>query len=479
VDEIGYNLPQHFSGILRMPDRDIYGGGWPYDEYAYGPAGEIRHARDMLAFKAPSPSPRFQRVAAWLNRVLYLRFGMMRHGRATPVIARSELAKLRAIPSGAGNLLVGPHPGPLDPSLMFYLATKAYGGPLAFLVAEELYYGGTFIRRAVLSRLGAMPVARGNRNPEAIRCMTEHLASGRWAGIYPEGELYFSREVMPMEYGALRIATEAAIKIQHCAARGSASDGGQRPLLVTPFAHVYFSADPAKTVQCIARLLAELESHQEIFGEQRSGSLPERICALAEALLEHKAREHGIPDYDWRDPDIFASVRRFRDTALARLETQYGDGIQTGYARRRLLKVRMVIYERLGYEDLPDDERQELERDLQLTRELVLSVPFTRAYFEKYGDLEMWAEFLRRFTRILQTTSSNLGPQNVVFKVLEPIDMHAVARDYQALPSEDAKLDFLFAKTDELRQTIQTGVDEICAAQPKHRLPGDNSGVRA
>lgn len=453
-----------------MSYKEIYGGGWPYDEYSSGPPSEARHARDILTFRRPRSSPLFQRIAAWLNWVLYLRLGLMRYGSAKPIVARQELAKLKAIPTGAGNILVGPHPGPLDPNLMFYLATKAHEEPLAFLVAEEMYYGGTFLRRAALSQLGAMPVARGNKNPEAIRCMTEHLANGGWGGIFPEGELYFSREVMPMEYGALRIATEAALEIQHDAERSGGTNISLRPILVTPFAYAYFFADPPMTLRRVVSALEELESRAEVFGEPRKGDVVGRLRAVADALLEHKAREYGIPSPEWQHPDRFVRAKKLRDAALERLETQYIGGVQEGFVRRRALKVRMVIYARLAQSQLSDAEREELQRDLQQTREIVLTVPFTRAYLNKYGDLEMWVEYLRRFRRVLQMASRDLGPQDVVFKILAPIDMHAVARHYRSLPSEDARLEYLFQKTEELRGTIQAGVNEICAAHPTRRI---------
>jgi len=74
--------------------------------------------------------------------------------------------------------------------------------------------------------------------------MIEHLAKGWWGGIFPEGEVYFSREVMPMEYGAVRIAVEAALRIQSEAVRTNHRTENSRQMYVTPFAHVYFFSNP-------------------------------------------------------------------------------------------------------------------------------------------------------------------------------------------------------------------------------------------
>ena len=107
--------------------------------------------------------------------------------------------------------------------------------------------------------LGAIPVARGRSNPQAIEYVIRALCEGRWAGIYPEGEMYYSREVMPMEHGAVRIAISAALRIQEQARERGIARNRWRPVLITPFAHAYFFSNPSKSLQRIEAKLAELK----------------------------------------------------------------------------------------------------------------------------------------------------------------------------------------------------------------------------
>ena len=187
---------------------------WPHDQYDPTSAKEIRKFRDIFRFEAPRYSYLVQRVAYLANWFFQLRLGGSRHGIVIPSLPESELEILKTVREGAGNLLVGPHPGPVDPQLIFHLLARAHHGPAVFLMAAESYYDGGQLHRALLNRLGVIPVARGRKNPDAIRCMMEYLAKGWWGGIFPEGEVYFCRDVMPMEYGAVRIAVEAAMRIQ-------------------------------------------------------------------------------------------------------------------------------------------------------------------------------------------------------------------------------------------------------------------------
>jgi 1-acyl-sn-glycerol-3-phosphate acyltransferase len=434
---------------------------WPIDAYESGEQPETRYVHDVLRFRTPKPCRLIQFVAAGLNWGFYLRLGGLEHGPARPVLSQQDYRKLTAIPTGAGNILVGPHPGPLDPHVMFYLHAKANRAPSLFLVAEELYYSGTFLRQAVLRRIGAIPVARGRSNPEAIRLMVQHVSQGGWAGIFPEGDDYLSREVMPMEYGAVRIATESALTAQQDA-RQQIPTGPPRPIFITPFAHAYFFSDRPQTMRRVDIALKELESRAEVFGAPRKGELHERLRHVANRLLEYKAEEYGIPIPEWQDADPFERARKLRLAVLERLEKRYLGRVQEGFARRRALKVRMVIYERLAARELPNNDRQDLWSDFYKTKEIVLSLPFTRRYLNKFDDLEMLVEYVRRFWRVLRMAPKSLGPQDIVINLLPPIDMHAIARHYLTLASPEARLECLFLATEDIRQRIQVGVDEIC-----------------
>ncbi|HSH07196.1 MAG TPA: lysophospholipid acyltransferase family protein [Burkholderiales bacterium] len=431
----------------------------------YEPAFEQTRAAERLAFQAPAPSRLVQWLGFGINRVYNLALGRQRLGRMTPVFSSADLALLRAIPREAGNVLVGPHPGPHDPFLMYELVRRARRPDGVFLVAAEAYYRESAFARAFLRRLGVVPVARGRPNPEAIEYVVARLGEGQWAGIFPEGDVYYSREVMPMEYGALRIAVEAALRMSR-AARAPGTRRGARPILITPFAHVYFFTDRTLTARRVEHAVAELERRQEVFGRRQAGSLIQRLRAIADRLIEHKARQYGAPREAWDAPDRFDRARKLQHWVLEDLERRYLGMVQTGYERRRAIHVRMKIYARMT--DVPADEAQRavLLQDIQRTRDIILAAPFNPQYQLQHPDLETWAEQLRRYRVAVGLPDCDLGPQKAVFKILPSIDVRPIADAYREISGERERMEFLFRETETLRRTIQSGIDDICRANP-------------
>jgi len=445
-----------------------------YDEFAPGPTRERHRAQEVQRFVPPKPRPWLQNLTLIVNDVVGLTLGSFKFGPVRPVIPHDAVQKLRAIPPDAGNVLVGPHPGTHDPFLLYHLYRVAGKVPAAILMASESFYNRGWMKRAMMRSVGVMPVVRGRKNPEAVDYVTERLADGKWCGLFPEGEMYYSREVMPMEYGALRLAVEAAIKVRQRAARLGRRDVGQRPVLVTPFAHVYFFRNHERTLRETKDALTELEQRPEVFGKQQQGDLITRLRSVADRLLEYRAEQYGVPQEVWSGPDRFARADRLKTYVLEQLERRYQGAVAQGYVRRRALKVRMTIYEILGRSTGNVAETEALQLDLQKTRDIVMAVPFSRDYLNKYGDLEMWVEYLRRFRSVLKMPDPDLGSQEAIFRVMPSIDAHPLAAHYESLPSQDARMEFLFDKTDELRKSIQSGVDEICWAHPRSKMTPAN-----
>ena len=457
-------------------------GDWisPYDQYDSVPSKSPGRFWKTQSFATPKYSPWARRITSLANRVFYFRLGGLRHGTVIPILPESELTKLKAIPRGAGNILVGPHPGPLDAYLMSYLLDAAHHGPAVFLMAAEVYFGGTALRRFLLRRLGVIPVARGRKNPEAVQVMSEFIARGWWGGIFPEGEVYFSRQVMPMEYGMVRIAVEAALKIQRKADERGQNKNEHRPVFLTPFGHVYFLKDPKDAMRRVRNALRDLESHPMVAIKHPTGDLPTRLRRAADQLLENKADVYRIPGEEWHHDDRFERTRRLQDAVISRLEKEYFGRIERGYVRRRATRVRTACFERLADGGLSEEARQKIEEDIQKTREVILMTPFSQAYREKYNDLETWVEYLCRIRSALGMSPFNFGSQVVDFKVQTPIDVHPIATEYRSLDSEENRIAYLYKKTELVRELVQASVDEICSAHKTMRIPeaSDSLGNR-
>lgn len=435
--------------------------GYACDEYDSRPARDQHKAQEVLTFSRPNPRPWVQRSAFIVNRVINLALGAFGMGRVKPVIPAQQIRKLRAIPAAAGNILVGPHPSTHDPFLMYHLYSVARRTPSGLLMASESFYRHGPLGRIFLRWLGAIPVARGRKNPQAIDYMTDRLAEGKWCGLFPEGEMCYSREVMPMEYGALRIAVEAALKVREQAKRERISRDHMTPVLITPFAHVYFFTNRKKTLLKTEKALEELEVRPEVFGRRQFGDLVHRLRAVADRLLEYKAKQYGVPKAIWDDPDRFERAKKLQKFVLENLEKKYRGHVYEGYERRRALKVRMDIFEMLRSKNLDDEQIESLEFDIQKTRDIVMTVPFSRDYLNRYGDLEMWVEYLRRFRSTLGMPESDLGPREVVFRIMPSIDVLEIAERYLELAAPEAQVEYLFDKTEELRSIIREGVEMI------------------
>jgi len=130
----------------------------------------------------------------------------------------------------------------------------------------------------------------------------------------------------------------------------------------------------------------------------------------------------------------------------------------------------MICIDCLEDTSLSKIESDEIEKDIMKIRELILMTPFSQAYRDKYGDLEMWVEYLRRIRTALALPKKNFGPEEVVFKILEPIDVHPIAKKYQTISSNTERKEFLIWKTEELRKIIQCGVDDICKQRSTPKL---------
>jgi 1-acyl-sn-glycerol-3-phosphate acyltransferase len=431
-----------------------------YEGDPYDPNPEKTAADLILTFKPPTPKRSLQRLALTVNRVLVL--PALKH--VDVVLPRSEADKLRAIPGHAGNLLVAPHPDWLDGQVMLHLYSVAGKVPAGFFMASDALQKRSALYRAVLSLLGAVPIRRGKPNPEAVEYLIQRVAEGGWGGIFPEGAIYISRRVMPMEYGAVRIGIEAALKAQSVAAGQSAI----RPVFITPYAHVYFHTDREAMLGKMNTTLQEIEARPDVFGRPGAGDLPDRLRAVAQRILESKARRYHIAVDGWEALDLFERGERLQGQLLEQLERKYSGEIKTGYPRRRAMKVRMKIYERLA-ESSPT-QKAELSEDLQKTLDIVVLISFDRAYISRYHDLEMWGEFLRRFRDSVGMREEPFGRRRAVVRVLKSWDVHDAAREYAALPTEESRREFLFRRTEDLRTQIQEGVDEICRENPPLRL---------
>lgn len=433
-----------------------------YEPDRYDPNPEKTASEVILNFVEPKPKKWLQRIMLQWNRYVTLPLTKKVNVELSPV----ELKKLQAIPKDAGNMMVGPHPDMVDGSVMFYLYNAVNQVPAGFFMASEAIQKKNKYMRTLLNSVGAVSIVRGDSNPKAIDYLTDKIAHGGWGGIFPEGAIYTSRSVMPMEYGAIRIAIESALKVQEEAKAQEIPENKMRPMFMTPFSHVYFHTNLKKMQKRMEKDLQEVEAMPEVFGKAQSGPFVERMRKVARQILESRANRYHIPMNELEGADLYAQADKLQNILLEQVEQKYFGEVHSGYSRRRAMKVRTLIYKELADPQITPERKAELKEDIQKTLDIIALVAFDRTYLNKFNDIEVWGEFLRRFRDSVGLSYEPFGQRKAVVKVLPLKDMHPLAKHYAALSTPEEKQQYLFKLTEELRQEIQEGVNRICAENP-------------
>lgn len=111
------------------------------------------------------------------------------------------------IPARGPAILVCNHTSGLDPELIQSCCKRM----ITWMMAREYYE--IPILRQVLDVVGVIPVSRGMRDTSATRAAMRALADGRVLGLFPEGKIETTRELLPFQPGVALMAmkTEAPV----------------------------------------------------------------------------------------------------------------------------------------------------------------------------------------------------------------------------------------------------------------------------
>lgn len=123
------------------------------------------------------------------------------------IFYRPKIKGINNIPKSDGVILAGNHTNNLDCALLIS-STKRQ---IHFLAKIELFKG---FKKILFSNLGLIPVDRSKKNPEAIKSSIEYLNNNEVIGIFPEGTINRTNDViLPFKKGAIKIAKETNKKI--------------------------------------------------------------------------------------------------------------------------------------------------------------------------------------------------------------------------------------------------------------------------
>lgn len=123
------------------------------------------------------------------------------------IFYRPKIKGVNNIPKSDGVILAGNHTNNLDCALLIS-STKRQ---IHFLAKIELFKG---FKKILFSNLGLIPVDRSKKNPEAIKASIEYLNSNEIIGIFPEGTINRTNDIiLPFKKGAIKMAKETNKKI--------------------------------------------------------------------------------------------------------------------------------------------------------------------------------------------------------------------------------------------------------------------------
>ena len=116
------------------------------------------------------------------------------------------LAPPRLPPRGAAILICN-HTSGLDPHLLQAPCRRL----ITWMMAREYYE----IRgiKTILSNLGMIPVSRNGRDMSAMREAMRALKNGQVLGIFPEGKIETTRELLPFQTGVAMMAMKTGVPV--------------------------------------------------------------------------------------------------------------------------------------------------------------------------------------------------------------------------------------------------------------------------
>jgi 1-acyl-sn-glycerol-3-phosphate acyltransferase len=128
---------------------------------------------------------------------------------------RLEVVSPCSLPKSGPAILICNHTSGLDPSLLQSVCPRL----IRWMMAKEFYDapGARRIYRAI----GAIPVARSGRDLAATRVALRALSNGHVLGVFPEGRIAPSRDLMPFQAGVALLAIKSGAPVYPARLDGS------------------------------------------------------------------------------------------------------------------------------------------------------------------------------------------------------------------------------------------------------------------
>jgi 1-acyl-sn-glycerol-3-phosphate acyltransferase len=120
---------------------------------------------------------------------------------------RLDVLSPARLPARGAAIIISNHTSGLDPHLVQAPCNRL----ITWMMARE-YYELRFVR-PILQGLGMIPVSRNGRDMSATREAMRALKDGKVLGVFPEGRIETSRELLPFQTGVALMAIKMNVPV--------------------------------------------------------------------------------------------------------------------------------------------------------------------------------------------------------------------------------------------------------------------------
>jgi 1-acyl-sn-glycerol-3-phosphate acyltransferase len=114
------------------------------------------------------------------------------------------------LPRTGSAILISNHTSSLDPLLIQSVLDRV----VVWMMAKE-YYDIPALK-PFFKLIEAIPVERGSRDTSAMRLALRALQEGRILGVFPEGQIETTRDLLPFQSGVAQMAIKLKVPIYPC-----------------------------------------------------------------------------------------------------------------------------------------------------------------------------------------------------------------------------------------------------------------------
>lgn len=285
----------------------------------------------------------------------------------------------RSVDQGRGVLITPNHASHAD-CYSIYESADQLGSPIYVMIAWQNFAREGRFKALVLRQHGGFSVDREGTDMRAFRQAADVLMAGRYPlVIFPEGEVYHVNDrITPFREGPAAIAITAARK-------------KKRPVVCVPCGIRYrYVEDPMPE---LLRLMDDLE--RAILWRPRPDlPLAERIYRFAEGALALKELEFLGNTRSGSVPERIAGLV---DAILSGIGDRYGVATSEATVPERVKALRRQAIERMGELPEADPGRRQLENDLDDLFMVVQAFSYPGDYVAQRPTVERMAETLDKF----------------------------------------------------------------------------------